>query len=537
MSAANNDKPLFLGLDSSTQSLSAVAVDDELGIVHRASVNFDLDLPAFETEDGARRHDDGLTVTSPPIMWVAAMDLLLARLREAGFAFERVAAVSGSGQQHGSVYLRVGAREALRKLKPDTPLRVQFSDLFAVEDSPIWMDSSTSKQCAERESALGGAQATAELTGSRAYERFTGNQIAKIFQENRNGYLGSERIQLVSSFVGSLLCGDYIPIDAADGAGMNLMDIREKTWAPAALECTAPGLRDKLGPIVASHTIVGTIHPYFVNLYGFDPECKIVAFSGDNPCSLAGLRLQEPGDIAISLGTSDTVFASLAEPSPSESEGHIFANPVHPDEYMALVCYKNGSLTREDIRDRCAGGAWESFSAALERSAPGNEARIGFYIKEPEITPPILETGTHRFDANDNPADAFEPDSDVRAVVEGQFLSMRLHSSNIGIQPRTILVTGGASENTQIVQTLCDVFGVPVYKAEVPDTAALGAAYRARHGWMCKRDGRFQPFAGVMADAPPFEKAASPNPAAHGTYTDMIDRYADLERRVIESSR
>lgn len=529
----SSSSPLFLGLDSSTQSLSAVAIDDELNIVAAESINFDTELPAYKTEGGVHHGDDGLTVTSPTIMWVAALDLLLSRLNESGFPFDRVRAVSGSGQQHGSVYLRAGARGVLGRLDPDKPLRVQLADLFAVEDSPIWMDSSTSAQCAEREEALGGAQATADLTGSRAYERFTGNQIAKIYQANLEGYDATERIQLVSSFVGSLLAGDLVPIDASDGSGMNMMSIREKTWAPPALECTAPGLRDKLGPVVASHTVVGAIHPYYTTRYGIHPECKVVAFSGDNPCSLAGLRLQTTGDIAISLGTSDTIFASLSDPAPSASEGHIFANPVDPDGYMALICWENGSLTREEIRDSAVGGSWDDFSAALDTTPAGNSGQVGFYFKDPEITPPILQVGTFRFDTDGIAVTVFAPEADVRAVVEGQFLSMRLHSNHIGIEPRSILATGGASANTAIIRTMSNVFGAPVYSAEITDTASLGAAYRARHGWMCKHEGRFIPFAETLAAAPPFEQIAAPDADAHAVYTTMLPRYAALEQRVV----
>jgi len=527
--------PLFLGLDSSTQSLSAVALDDSLNIVAAESINFDAELPSFQTEGGVHRGDDGLTVTSPTIMWVAALDLLLSRLHKSGFPFDRVYAISGSGQQHGSVYLRAGARGVLGMLNSDMPLRVQLADLFAIEDSPVWMDSSTSAQCAAREAALGGAQATADLTGSRAYERFTGNQIAKIYQSNPDGYNATERIQLVSSFVGSLLAGDPIPIDAADGSGMNMMSIREKTWSPAAVECTAPGLRDKLGPIVASHTVVGAAHPYYTTRYGLNPECKIVAFSGDNPCSLAGLRLQTAGDIAISLGTSDTIFASLSKPTPSASEGHVLANPVDPDGYMALICWKNGSLTRENIRDRATGGSWDDFSAALDATPAGNSGQIGFYIKEAEITPPILQTGTFRFCADGRAVAQFEPQADVRAVVEGQFLSMRLHCGNIGIHPRSILATGGASANLAIIRTMSNIFGAPVYSAEVTDAASLGAAYRARHGWICKHEGRFIPFAETMTAAPPFEQIATPDPDAHAVYSAMLPRYAELEKHVIEA--
>ena len=38
------------------------------------------------------------------------------------------------------------------------------------------MDSSTSAECRKLEEAVGGAQRLADITGSRAYERFTGNQ-------------------------------------------------------------------------------------------------------------------------------------------------------------------------------------------------------------------------------------------------------------------------------------------------------------------------------------------------------------------------
>ena len=49
---------------------------------------------------------------------------------------------------------------------------------------------------------------------------------------------------------------------------------------------------------------------YMQERYGFDPECVVGAFTGDNPSSLAGLAMKE-GDIGLSLGTSDTVFVWL----------------------------------------------------------------------------------------------------------------------------------------------------------------------------------------------------------------------------------
>lgn len=91
-----------------------------------------------------------------------------------------------------------------------------------------------------------------------------------------------------------------------------------------------------------------------------------MAGSGDNPCTLAGLRLEQPGDIAISMGTSDTLFAVLATPKPSGKEGHILTNPVDPRTYMAMLCYKVTTRTivyiRRDVFSR-------SLVLAIERFA------------------------------------------------------------------------------------------------------------------------------------------------------------------------
>ena len=63
--------------------------------------------------------------------------------------------------------------------------------------------------------------------------------------------------------------------------------------------------------------------------------------------SLVGLQLEQAGDVAVSLGTSDTLFAWTAQARPSAEEGHVFRNPVDPHAFMAMVCFKNGSLTRQ----------------------------------------------------------------------------------------------------------------------------------------------------------------------------------------------
>lgn len=138
-------------------------------------MTFDTDLKEYRTHHGFHEAEDGRRVTAPTIMWVKALDLLMERIRIHGIDLSKVAALSGAGQQHGSVYWRTGAGDMLKSLRPDKFMHDELAHAFSILDSPIWMDSSTGKQCKSLEEAVGGPQALAQITGSRAYERFTGS--------------------------------------------------------------------------------------------------------------------------------------------------------------------------------------------------------------------------------------------------------------------------------------------------------------------------------------------------------------------------
>ncbi|XP_026676147.1 xylulose kinase [Diaphorina citri] len=286
------------------------------------------------THNGVIRGPDKHTVTAPTLMWVKALDILLDQLRVEGADFGKLVALSGTGQQHGTVYWNRGARSVLRSLDPAHFLHSQLASCFSISHSPVWMDASTTQQCRQLEAAVGGPEVT------------------------------------------------------------------------------------------------------LVNL----------------------------------------------------PQGHILANPVISDEYMLLLCFKNGSLTRERIRDQCAGGQWDIFNKFLDSTPRGNFGNMGIFYDAQEILP-WAPPGDYRYDKADQPIPKFTSlETEIRALVEGQFLAKRVFAERLGLRMcagSRILATGGGASNKCLLQVLADIFNAPVYTLDGVDSANLGAAYRAKHCHDC----------------------------------------------------
>ena len=513
----------YLGLDSSTQSLSALIIDsDTRKVIYECSLNFENDLSHYGTQNGTIKSEMAGEVHSLPLMWVDAMDLIFAKMRDEGAPLSELDAIAGSGQQHGSVYLNKQFPEALSTLSNSESLVSAIKPCLSRETSPIWMDSSTTVECDEIREALGGLEATSKATGSSTFERFTGPQIRKFYKTQPEAYEQTEHIALVSSFLASIVAGKISPIDPGDGAGMNLMDIEACDWHPGALSATAPDLGAKLPTIEPSWTVLGSVSEYFSTKYGVNPEANALVWSGDNPNSVVGLGLVEPGMVAISLGTSDTFFGTMAECSTDpKGEGHVFGSPA--GGYMSLICFMNGSLAREQICD-AYGLDWDGFSAAIQSTPVGNNGALMLPYFEPEIVPKVLNAGVRRKDL-----DEADVGANCRGVVEAQMMSMKTHSAWMGASASQIYVTGGASRNREILQIMADVFNCSVVSTEVANGAALGSALRAMHGAFSEQgDVQWNEITKGFTD-PDSSGRIEPDPTAVAVYEKLLLAFQAFE--------
>lgn len=322
-------------------------------------------------------------------------------------------------------------------------------------------------------------------------------------------YRATSRITLVSSFLASVFLGRIAPFDISDVCGMNLWDIASGSWSEPLLQLAAgdddlDSLKEKLGSVREDGGgSMGNISKYFIERYGFSKDCGIAPFTGDNPSTIIALPLR-PLDAIVSLGTSTTFLMSTPKYVPDPAY-HFFNHPTTSGLYMFMLCYKNGGLAREKIRDALppptTPDSWATFNKIALSTPPLGQrsetdaAKLGLYFPLPEIVPNV-RAGTWRYTcATDGSslqesASAWDKEADARAIVESQILSLRLRSQNLvhspagnlPPQPRRIYLVGGGSLNPAIARIIGDVLGGTegVWKLDVGGNAcALGGAYKA----------------------------------------------------------
>ena len=474
-------KRLSLGLDLSTQSLSAVVLDIDAQtklIEYSLDYNKDARLNTF----GIRKEDYILPpraegeADQPPMMFLAALDAMFSDLKQA-FSLEDIVVINVSGQQHGHVYLNGDALSIFARLQQENASKYSLATLlehaFAYDRAPIWMTANTGEQADFVRNAIGGKERLIRLSGSDAQLRFTGIVVRRTAEQHTDVYKHTAIIQLLSSFIPAVLSANAnIPADCGNACGMTLMNYRRKRWSHALLQAVSrelPGgknaLLHKLPTLAAPDSIVGTIAIYFVRKYGFSPDCLIAAGSGDNPQSkvLVGGDLLSLGSSFVNMVSTDGKTLDLSGAACAMYDG--IGRP------FMFGCRTNGSLVWDRIRALygMSKGDYQPAEKALQRTPIGDN--LVFWQPRVESFPPSGNFDLVRI-GNDIPG----LDSDYTGIIESSLASVYYHSKSfIRVDDSPLYVMGGATGSPGIMRRVAAIWNRPITLTEKAG-AALGAA-------------------------------------------------------------
>lgn len=458
---------VFAGLDVSTQGCKLVVVDlADRTIVHVDALNYDHDLPQYDTENGTRKGVAEGVSESDPRMWVAAIHRLFEGLHEADPALPgRVAAISVSGQQHGLVTLTAGGELARPYAK-------------------LWNDFSTREECDLLTRAVGGEAAMIQAIGNTQRPGYTAGKIFHMVRHEPEAYARTRWVLLVHNYINWVLTGGpeggVVAMEPGDASGTALWDPVSRDWARVVVDAIAPDLHGKLPAVRPSRDLLGPIGAAFVDKYGFAETCQVAAGSGDNMMGALGTGNFHPGIVTVSLGTSGTAYSFVEVPY-IDPAGEIACFCDATGNYLPLLCISNMANGYDAIL-REFDLTHADFERLVRETPPGNGGRVLCPWYEGERTPDLPDAAPVYFGFK--LAD-FTPAILARAVLEGHVFNLFQGFQKLPVQPAEIRLTGGMSKSPAWRETIANVFNCAVIPV-LGEGAALGAALHA--AWATKRE-------------------------------------------------
>ncbi|MCX6003876.1 MAG: FGGY-family carbohydrate kinase [Chloroflexi bacterium] len=535
---------ISLGLDLSTQSISSILVDiDSREVIFQHSLNYQKDVRlkkyGIYGQDYILPPKSEGEANQPPKMFLAALEAMFADMKLAGLPMRDIVVCNISAQQHSHAYMSHRAHTIFARL--NIPGNIGANLVAILEGSlalnviPTWMTSNTIKQADSIRNFVGGQERMIQLSGSNSPARFTGAIIRKIAEQFPEAYQETEHIHLLSSLIPAILTGNSrTPMDFGNACGMSMMDYSGKDWSVRLIKAVADGLpggesalRKKLLPIVSPYTIVGRIATFFIEKYGFSPDCRIIAGSGDNPQS----KVLVAGNL-LSLGTS---IVNMIPTDGKKLDTNGFVNAMYDGIGRPFIFggRTNGALVWDQLRTTYGmkEEEYEPAEKALRETPIGNY--IVFWQPRDESFPISSRYEITRI--NHSPPAL---GSDYSGLVESTLAIVHHYSKVFAKESfEPLYVTGGASNSPEIVRRIAAIWNRPVIRIEQTG-AALGAAIAGAYTFLRSITGKEVKVEEISKNL--LKKSAPVNPmpdditAYHGA-GGYLEKLAPIEDKITKS--
>ena len=428
--------PIVIGVDSSTQSTKV-----ELR---------DLDSGELVSTGRAAHPDTGAAPLSEtnPNEWLKAFNTAL-ETATANKAQTKFAAISVAGQQHGLVTLD--------------------HDHKVVRNAKLWNDTQSAPDaqwCVDQR----GAAWWAEHVGSVPVASFTVSKLSWIKRLEPQKWSRTTRVCLPHDYLSwQLRSGgtNEITTDRGDASGTGYWSAKTNEYDYEVLE------------IIDSKRDWSTALPRVaspLDQTGTWRDAVIGCGTGDNMAGALGIGLQ-PGDVAISLGTSGTVYAVSATPT-NDASAAVAGFADATGAYLPLVCTLNATKVFDKFASvlNCD---LQQFGELAHGSECGAHDLVLLPYLDGERTPNLPDARASLVGLNSN-----HSRNDVaRAAIEGVvcgLLDGLTAINNCGVNTNgRIFLLGGGAQSKAVCQIVADLTNREVYVLNEPEIVALGAARQA----------------------------------------------------------
>ncbi len=440
----------MLGIDASTTATKALLIDSD-GVVRGVASTeypFDAPKPLWSEQD-------------PDLWWHGAVESIARVLEQSGVDPTDIVGVGLTGQMHGLVLLDENG--------------------MVLRPSILWNDQRTAAECDLIRERVG-RERLIQLTGNEALTGFTAPKILWVAENEPELFARAKQVLLPKDYLRYKLTGVY-GTDKAGAAGTLLLDLKTRDWSEEVLaDLDIPP--DWLPQTHEGPAVTGTISAEAAIATGLYEGTPVMAGGGDQAAQAVGVGAVEEGIVALTLGTSGVVFATVNQPF-VEPEGrlHAFCHAV-PGRWhlMGVMLSAAGSLRW--YRDTLAPDvSYDDLLAPVESIEPGSEGLIFLPYLTGERTPhpdPLARGAFVGLTVRHT-----QPHM-TRSVLEGVAFGLRdsfelMKAAGLS-EIRQVRISGGGARSPLWRQILADVLGSELVTVNTKEGAAYGAALLAGVG-------------------------------------------------------
>jgi xylulokinase len=385
----------------------------------------------------------------------------------------------------------------------------------------IWCDQRSQEQV-DGINRLIGAQTVLACTANPVLTGFTLPKLLWVRDHEPQSFERLNKVLLPKDYVRFCLTGEYAS-DVSDASGTSLFDVVHRRWSYEMADRI--GLQRTILPAALESTqISGRISRAAADATGLSENTPVVGGAGDQAASAVGNGIVESGTVSCTLGTSGVVFAHMESPEyDARGRVHTFCHAVQGAWHVMGVTQGAGLSLHWFRKNLAPGTTYDDLTAEAVKAQPGSQGLFWLPYLMGERTPHLdasARGGWIGLTAKHTRADL------IRALLEGVSYSQKDCLNVIeqmGVQARSVRLSGGGARSPFWQQMLADVFGKPVSILENQEGSAYGAALLALVG-----AGEYASVREVCKAAVHEVRTCEPQPAAQKVYSEGHRTYCAL---------
>lgn len=397
-----------------------------------------------------------------------------------------------------------------------------------ISPSITWADGRSGVQASHIKETVG--ESIYLKTGTPIHPMSPLSKLMWMKETNYQPYLKAAKFISIKEFLIYRWFDQYI-VDYAIASASGLFNIHTFEWEDEALALVGI-TKEQLSEPVPPTTICQGLSSTLAEKLQLPDDIPFVIGSSDGPLANMGIGAIEPGDVAITIGTSGAIRQMTSKPQ-TDSLQEVFCYGVTKELWIMGGPTNNGGIVFQWLKNvlgeveiqqaiDSGGSAYDLLTILAQNVNPGSDGLLFLPFLNGERAPYwdadargsyIGLTLTHQ-----------KPHM-IRAGLEGviySLFSIGETLERLAGKPVNLFASGGFARSSLWLQILSDIFGHEIQVPISHQSSAWGAAWFGMYAL------NEVPSLAAIKDSIPMNQTYKPNSVNHNTYSELYKVYREL---------